>query len=329
MYGLELNRLGQYIEKSLFVSKRELSDHVNMPLEEFDSNILHTLLQIFPLILMDTAGGKGLVFNARELLLNQEAFVDLFGTASGGEDINVKATVISNQVSEENASANLQPMESSKKGRPAIHIQFPGVVNAVTEFLKQNSYAAEGKRRSSTATGSGVTLGQIRAHLFKTIPGLEEHGISRTTIHQLFVPPRKNTIAAKSYKSLVDAKVPCKRNAFRIENADQHFLFSRIAMRDQLIAMFHRQAVAYSCDDMNKLLVGVNAVSRYQQIRHFFMSDDCPNYSDHDFPYPGWYLALLASFFFCVAPRLLNLHALANIADFHAQKLAFTKNMPR
>ena len=49
-----------------------------------------------------------------------------------------------------------------------------------------------------------------------------------------------------------------------------------------------KHAQIYSCDDMNKINVGVNAVSRYHEIDRFFTTSNSPEYSDHDFPYPGY-----------------------------------------
>ena len=111
--------------------------------------------------------------------------------------------------------------------------------------------------------------------MYETVPELKEQGISKTTIHNLFVAPNKRNNNSKRYLSLIDAKVPRKKN------------IARISMRDQMVAMFKENICEYSCDDMNKLLIGVNAVSRYHQLRRFHLQNMAPNYSDHDFPYPG------------------------------------------
>ncbi|XP_070176491.1 uncharacterized protein [Littorina saxatilis] len=42
------------------------------------------------------------------------------------------------------------------------------------------------------------------------------------------------------------------------------------------------------CDDKSKIGVGRPAVSRYHQLRKFFVAGDDPNYNDHDFPTPGY-----------------------------------------
>ena len=45
------------------------------------------------------------------------------------------------------------------------------------------------------------------------------------------------------------------------------------------------ETVTLSADDKNTLNVGTLAVSQYFNIGKFFMTDDQPNYPNHDFPY--------------------------------------------
>ena len=125
--------------------------------------------------------------------------------------------------------------------------------------------------------------------MLREIPELEEKGISRDCIHLLMKPPRRNSIRAHRYKELVDARVPGKRNSYREDSANQHFLFSRVAYREEFVSKFKDECTFYSCDDMNKIKMGpAPAVSRYHQIQRFFISDDEPNLGDHDFPNPGY-----------------------------------------
>ena len=49
-------------------------------------------------------------------------------------------------------------------------------------------------------------------HLEDIVPGCKEAGISEKSIHHLMMPPRKNTNAAKLYKSLVSARDPKKND---------------------------------------------------------------------------------------------------------------------
>ena len=39
---------------------------------------------------------------------------------------------------------------------------------------------------------------------------------------------------------------------------------------------------------MNKLHVGTPAVSKYHQLKRFFLSDEGPDFADHDFPLRGY-----------------------------------------
>lgn len=55
----------------------------------------------------------------------------------------------------------------------------------------------------------------------------------------------------------------------------------------ELSEMLLNETVALSADDKNKLNVGTLAVSRYFNQGKFFMTNDQPNYPDHDFPYSG------------------------------------------
>ena len=74
---------------------------------------------------------------------------------------------------------------------------------------------------------------------------------------------------------------------------NQHFLFARVAYREEFVLRFENEASFYSCDDMNKIKMGPSpAVSWYHQQNRFFMNDDTPNFNDHDFPNPGYLLSL-------------------------------------
>ena len=55
----------------------------------------------------------------------------------------------------------------------------------------------------------------------------------------------------------------------------------------ELSEMLLNETVALSADDKNKLNVGTLAVSRDFTQGKFFMTNDQPNYPDHDFPYSG------------------------------------------
>ena len=120
-------------------------------------------------------------------------------------------------------------------------------------------------------------------------PGLKEHGIGRDAIHHLMVAPRKHYSRAERYKGFIDSKIPCKKNQYRENNVNQHYLFARVAYREEFSAMLVHECKLYSADDMNKIKMGpAPAVSRYHQQHRFYMVCNSPNFSDHDFPNPGY-----------------------------------------
>ena len=73
---------------------------------------------------------------------------------------------------------------------------------------------------------------------------------------------------------------------------DTHYLFSRCKMRRELASLFSDSIGILSMDDMAKIKVGPPAVSRYHQLKRTFPTNDQPNFSDHDFPIPGYLLSL-------------------------------------
>ena len=95
---------------------------------------------------------------------------------------------------------------------------------------------------------------------------------------------------------MIDARIPKKRNDYRENSVNQHFLFSRVKYREEFSVQFSDECEFYSFDDMNKLRMGPSpAVSRYHQQFRFFMADNSPNLNDHDFPNPGYLIKLQAT----------------------------------
>ena len=129
-----------------------------------------------------------------------------------------------------------------------------------------------------------VSIKDLREHLLKVIPGLEEHGISDTTVRYLFKPVKKGTLTAKRYKSVVDACVPKKDNSRHKDNADAYYLLSRIKLRKELAAYIPEEYTVISADSMNKIRHGTLAGSRYHHIRKIYLTNDTPKYLDPDFP---------------------------------------------
>ena len=117
----------------------------------------------------------------------------------------------------------------------------------MTEFIKHHGFSAHNHRRKDVGT-AGASLDEIRKHLLEVVPGLREMGISKHTISRLMEPPRKGTIAAARYKSLIGARVPGKKNAYHEDNVDQHYLFARVAYRREFAQKFLKSCAIFSCE---------------------------------------------------------------------------------
>ena len=111
--------------------------------------------------------------------------------------------------------------------------------------------------------------------------------------------PRKNSQFASRYKGFIQARIPAKANSRVIkENDDFHYSCATVNYAMEFAAKNDVEFIMMSCDDKNKINVGTLAVSRYHQLRTFFLVNDSPNYPDHDFPYqdskiiPSGYLRL-------------------------------------
>ena len=245
--------------------------------------IVTILVQHFPIVHI-YGQGKAYLLDVHELLLGKDALNQLLTTCENSE-VEKDAPVL-----EKPASASRALGPKNRPGRKPLWITYPSLIDEATSFIKEHSFAAHSRRRTSTGTGTGVSLRDIQKHLLASVPGLSEGGgISLDAIHHLTTAPRKNSSRARRYKGLIDVRVPGKRNQYREDSKNQHFLFARVAYREELASKFREECQFYSCDDMNKLRMGPSpAVSRYHQINRFFMTDDTPNLGDHDFPNPGY-----------------------------------------
>ena len=174
--------------------------------------------------------------------------------------------------------------KSDKGGRKSILDKFLDIPVIAIDFIKASGFKAQEKRRDTTVTSCGVSIKVVREHLLKVTPGLEEHGISDTTVRYLFKPVKKGTLTAERYKSVVDACVPKKDNSRHKDNIDDHYLLSRIKLGRELAAYIPEEYTVISADSMNKIRYGTLTFSRYHQIRKIYLTDDTPKYLDHDFP---------------------------------------------
>ena len=178
-------------------------------------------------------------------------------------------------------------MSSSTLGRPSLVSKFPEIVPVATSFIKANGFSAHERHREAVGK-VGVSIREIRDHLLANVPNLKCHGISLTSVAHLMESPRRGTVASTRYKALIAARVPEKRNQYREDHQDQHYLFTRVAYMREFSAMFSEECAIFSADDMNKIKVGALAVSRYHQIQRYFPTEDTPNVPDHDLPIPGY-----------------------------------------
>jgi hypothetical protein len=105
-------------------------------------------------------------------------------------------------------------------------------------------------------------------------------------IDRLFQPARTNSIDAKSYHRVIDARVSKKSNSARALSEGTHFARAQQRLqysRNGLLFTGNCQ-LCVSGDDMKIIQVGCPAVSRYHQQRRFFLNGEGPDHKTHDFP---------------------------------------------
>ena len=226
-------------------------------------------------------GGQNILIDIHGLIMNEDVFLKLLNEEN-------PLPIISDDASHHENVVVYGPRR--KSGRKPLYEKYPKLIEIVTNFIKQHSFSAHGRRRETSGTRTGVSLEQIREHILQELPELMD--ISRSTVHYLMIPPRKGIVAAANYKCLVDARIPkTGRNDYRENHANQHFLVARVAYREECCSKFNKECGFYSCDDMAKIRMGpITAMSRYHQERRFFAKDDEPNLPDHDMPHPGYLL---------------------------------------
>jgi hypothetical protein len=166
-------------------------------------------------------------------------------------------------------------------GRPSIVDQHPVVIDVIQEFVEGSGFSAQNRRRSDIGRSCGLGLSQIASHVRR------ETGVKlgRSTVHRVFSAPNKKTRNSKRFQGKVKARVARKKNDDPgVDHADLHFTCAQVKYNNELFEMFPEETTRLSCDDKNKILTGVPAVSRYHQIRRIFPEEDTINYPQHDFP---------------------------------------------
>ena len=180
-----------------------------------------------------------------------------------------------------------------RPGRVPLHNKYPTMAAAAKEFIDSNGTKAQVRRRNDTVTMSnGVTLRQLRDHLLSRVPELDTLSIS--TVARMLVAPNKGHRSARRYHGVVNARVPKKSNSRRDSKKGNknHLCMSVMAYMLENGVDMQGCVDVWSVDDKAKLKVSSDCpcVSRYHQIRRFFMVGDAPEYKDHDFPTPGYHL---------------------------------------
>ena len=225
-------------------------------------------------------GGGGAFINLHEFVYTPGALQILIFPENIDEEVL--------DVNEQNDNENLLLNESSNRkgigGQPSIIRKFPEIVDAVAEFIKQHGFAAQSRRRIDTGLASGVSIREIKGHLYEKFPLLKEHKISLSTISRMFEPPNRRI------QGVINARVVEKYNSYSELHPDAHYLFERNKMRREMAVLFNDNLKIISMDDKAKVKVGAPAVSRYHRLKRLFPSSDNPNYSDHDFPVSGYFL---------------------------------------
>ena len=252
----KLLQLGFLMESSAIIPVESVFEQLEMV---FRNDIIDLLLKCFPLYHIKTSDKKEVLLNIHQNMYGCEAVDELFATTESQE----KPKKISKHKSDDVIAGAKLKKPSVGGGQPSIVSLFPEIPDIVTDYIKRNGYKAQEKRRNENFESCGVTLADVRTHILETVPGLKEHGISKTTVRYLFSPVHKRRNSAKLYKEHVACRVPMKDNSLRVNNERAHFIHSRVAMRLEHAAKFKDDYLILSADAMNKIHVGVLAVSRY------------------------------------------------------------------
>ena len=129
----------------------EIESEVFINASEIPTTMIEYLLKHFPIIHV-VKGSLSCLINVHELVMNTDTFVILFE-----RDI---STINGNSSATEKTSKMKDAVQGPKRktGRKPLHVKYPDLVKIVTDFIKQHSFAAHGRRRETT--GSGINNSQ-------------------------------------------------------------------------------------------------------------------------------------------------------------------------
>ena len=214
-------------------SSQELRTYASYSQQEFcvpvsqlgiTDDVVGLLMVNFPL--MKAKEGKHeVLIDKCELLVQDDCFLRLLSRQDENEQDSQEESFHEEPSQEDSVMDTNCPRYGPHRriGKAPLLVQFLNLIECATAFIKQHSFAAHARRRETTATGNGVSLREIRDHLNKNVPGLQEAGgrWNRDTVHRLTIVPRKNALQAYLHKGLIDARIPGKRDQYREANGNQ------------------------------------------------------------------------------------------------------------
>lgn len=149
------------------------------------------------------------------------------------------------------SDAQQQRKAPSAGGKFPLHERFPRMVELLRTFIDSHGRVdAQERRRATVSLSTGVSLEQCRQHLLTSMPELKDAGLKLTlgTIQRLLKPPRANTVAAKNYHGVVDARIKPRDNSLSKSHPDAHFASAQLGLLKEL-AVFTDEIDVYSNDD--------------------------------------------------------------------------------
>ena len=218
-FSAQLMNVGLLLEESTIVDVKEIMQYTEVSKKTF----MMELLIAFPLLYTKTVGGTDYIVNLHQ-------------TSSGCKDIDdlLKSDDEKNIPSKEKERTIISKEKPSvpnrKTGPESIEVKFPDTGQVATEFIQQNEYKAQEKRRDDNYISCGVSVEGVRQYLLENVPGLKDHGLSKSTLRYLFQPVNKSRSSSKLYKSVIKCCVPKKDNSLRENSEDAHYLHSRVKL---------------------------------------------------------------------------------------------------
>ena len=109
--------------------------------------------------------------------------------------------------------------------------------------------------------------------------------MSPTTILHLFDPPNISSPSSYKYKSIIHARPYQPHNNDHPSSPRYHFCHAQVRIIYEFF-FFSSNSSVISCDNKNKVSIGKPAVHRLNRAKKWFMKEDEPKLSTHDFPKP-------------------------------------------